>query len=41
MHVSDAYVREFRGQNVRPEKFPISGKNGKIVISVKNPKFIL
>ena len=46
MHVSDAYVREFRGrnsvkggENVKPEKNSIFLKNGKTVISVKNRKF--
>ena len=51
MHVSDAYVREFRGQisfkgegggggeNVKLEKNSIFLKNGKTVISVENRKF--
>ena len=47
MHVSDAYVREFRGQNcvkggggdVKPEKNSIFLKKGKMVISVENRKF--
>ena len=48
MHVSDAYVREFRGQNsfkgggeenVKPEKNSIFLKKGEMVISIKNRKF--
>ena len=49
MHVSDAYVREFRGrnsvkgggggENIKPEKNSIFLKNGKTVISVENRKF--
>ena len=48
MHVSDAYVREFRGQNsvkrgeggnVKPEKNSIFLKKGKTVILVENRKF--
>ena len=46
MHVSDAYVREFRGRNsvkggknVKPEKNSIFLKKGKTVISVENRKF--
>ena len=50
MHVSDAYVREFRGQNsvkggggggenVKLEKNSIFLKMGKTVISVENRKF--
>ena len=47
MHVSDAYVREFRGrnfvkgggENVKPEKNSIFLKKGKMVISVENRKF--
>ena len=46
MHVSDAYVREFRGrnsvkggENVKPEKILIFLKKGKTVISVENRKF--
>ena len=46
MHVSDMYVREFRGrnsvrggENVKPEKNSIFLKNGKTVISVENQKF--
>ena len=45
MHVSDAYVREFRGRNsvkggggrnVKPEKNSFFRKWGKTVISVEN-----
>ena len=39
MHVSDAYVREFRGENVKPKKNSIFLKKGKTVISVENRKF--
>ena len=46
MHVSDAYVREFRGrnsvkgeENVKPEKNSIFLKNGQTVISVENRRF--
>ena len=50
MHVSDAYVREFRGQNsfkgggvgeenLKPEKNSIFLKKGETVISIKNRKF--
>ena len=47
MHVSDAYVREFRGRNsfkggggnVKPEKNSIFLKKGKTVISVENWNF--
>ena len=47
MHVSDAYVREFRGrnsvkgggENVKPEKNSIFLKKGKTVITVENRKF--
>ena len=47
MHVSDAYVHEFRGrnsvkgggENVKPEKNSIFLKKGKTVISVENRKF--
>ena len=48
MHVSDAYVCEFRGRNsikgegegdVKPEKNSIFLKKGKTVISVENRKF--
>ena len=47
MHVSDCDCPEFWDENVRPEKFQFleKGQNRnfdyKIVISVKNPKFIL
>ena len=46
MHVSDAYVCEFRGrnsvkrgENVKPEKNSIFLKKGKTVILVENWKF--
>ena len=47
MHVSDAYVREFRGrnsvegrgENVKPEKNSNFLKKGKAVILVENRKF--
>ena len=48
MHVSDTYVREFRGLNsvkgggggnVKPEKNSIFLKKGKTVVSVENRKF--
>ena len=47
MHVSDAYVREFRGRNsvkggggnVKPEKNSIFLKKGKTVILVEKRKF--
>ena len=50
MHVSDEYVREFRGrnfvrggggggENVKPEKNSIFLKNGKKVILIENRKF--
>ena len=49
MHVSDAYVCEFRGrnsvkgggggENVKAEKNSIFLKNGKMVISIENWKF--
>ena len=47
MHVSDAYVREFRGRNyvkggggnVKPKKNSIFLKKGKKIISVENRKF--
>ena len=45
MHVSDVYVREFRGRNsvkggnVKPEKNSTFLKNGKTVILVENRKF--
>ena len=48
MHVSDAYVCEFRGrnsvkggggENVKPEKNSIFLKKGKTVILIENRKF--